>query len=134
MMEASEIVKLVTGLFTTGGLFYLLVDKFFGLGESRANIKRQEVENKKETIEYGISMVSIYNEIDKIVESKTMPIQMKLDEALDRIDQLESKYCCYREDCPDRILRSADCERMEILGKMVNRKLICGHKDKEDNG
>ena len=47
MMEASEIVKLVTGLFTTGGLFYLLVDKFFGLGESRANIKRQEVENKK---------------------------------------------------------------------------------------
>ena len=130
-MDAAELIRLITGLFTTGGIFYLLVEKVCGVRESQAKVKHQEVENKKETVEYGVSMVTIYNEIDKIVESKTRPIQTKLDKALDRINQLE-KYYCYKENCPDREQRDKDCVRAHFIDKLGKLNTACNNKEDSD--
>lgn len=114
-MEWTTIINSFISLCATGGVVYLIVDKLFARKETKAKIKHQEVENKKETIEYGVSMVSIYNEIDKIVESKTKPIQEKLDHALTRIDDLESNWCCFREDCEFRIRSRRHMQKVKAL-------------------
>lgn len=141
MMEAESIISIVTGLCGAGGIIYLIVDKWLTRRESRASVKHQEVENKKETVEYGITMVSIYNEIDKIVESKTRPIQDKLDHALVRIDDLEKNWCCFREDCYYRarsrkeLLKHktlTDAEQNLIRLQSKTEECVCKSNDKSE--
>lgn len=123
------IVGLITALCTTGGIIYLVVEKLFSRKQDREDVKHQQVENKKETIEYGITMVSIYNEIDKIVESKTAPIQDKLDQALTRIDNLEENWCCWREDCPQRIRSRKDAVLVKKIKSVADEAInsTCKH-------
>lgn len=109
-MEVLGIVTgLLTALCTAGGVIYLCVQKWFDKDKDKEEVKHQQGENIKEAVEYGVPMITIYNEIDKIVESKTRPIQEKLDAALTRIDILEDNYCCYRTECERRVRKAESC-------------------------
>lgn len=124
-----EWLTIIGSLCTTGGIIYLIVQKMFDKRKDKADVKHKEVLSKKETVEYGITMVSIYNEIDKIVESKTQPIQDKLDHALSRIDDLEENWCCFREKCKMRLhnRREAELESIANAIKDEAEKNCCNN-------
>lgn len=120
-MTAEVITSLVSSLLVSGGVVYLVVEKLFSRKQDQAEAKHREVESVRDTVEYGIPMISIYNEIDKIVEGKTRPIQDKLDMALKKIDVLEEN-ACFKRDCPTRISKKKHLERLENEAEKFNCK------------
>lgn len=111
---------IITSLAVTGGVLYLVVEHLLKNKQYKEEVKHQQVENKKETIEYGLPMVEIYNEIDKIVESKTKPIQDKLDKALGRIDNLETNWVCWRQNCDFRLRNKMDAKSEEVIDSVAH--------------
>lgn len=97
------IIEFICSACATGGVVYLIVERFLNRRRTKEEVKHQQVDNIKEAVNYGVPMITIYKQIDEIVEKKTAPIQEKLDTAIKRIGLLESTYCCYREHCKDRI-------------------------------
>lgn len=74
-----------------GGVIYLIVEKVLN--------------HRRDSIENASSIASLYKEIDGIVQSKTAPIEEKLDKALVELDGLK-EWRCYKKDCPKRALKS----------------------------
>lgn len=112
--------SIITTLAVSGGIVYLIVERILNHKKYKEEVKHQQVENKKEAIEYGLPMVEIYNEIDKIVESKTRPIQDKLDKALGRIDNLETNWVCWRQNCDFRLRNKKDAESEEVIDSVAH--------------
>lgn len=80
-----------------GGVAYLIVEKLFMRRSDKADAAAKEVQNARDA-------AHLYSEIDEIVKSKTAPIEAKLDKALSELDTIRRRWCCYRQDCDDRIL------------------------------
>lgn len=93
-----DILALVLG---GGGVIYLIVEKIFMRRIDGADAKGREVQNARDA-------AALYNEIDEIVKSKTEPIEAKLDKALSELDTIRRRWCCYRQDCDDRMLYEED--------------------------
>lgn len=106
-MDTSAILTLIASLCTAGGLIYLVVEKLFARRQDKADADKQVISN-------GNEVADLYLKIDQIVESKTKPIQDKLDVALGRIDDLEENWCCWRKNCKDRIHSKKDAQILEI--------------------
>ena len=84
-----------------GGVIYLIVEKLFMHRWDKADAKGKEVQNARDAAQ-------LYKEIDDIVQSKTAPIEEKLDRALAELDTIRKRWCCYRQDCDDRQLYADD--------------------------
>lgn len=110
-MSAENIISLVSALCVSGGVIYLVVQKLFERAKDKAEVRQQDTESKRATVEFGIPMIQIYNEIDKIVESKTAPIKEKLDTALDKIEILEEN-ACFKKECVSRVTKKSYLERL----------------------
>lgn len=91
------IIGLVTALCTSGGVVYLLIEKHYSRKKDDADAVTTEVSN-------GNDVADLYNKIDEIVERKTAPIRNELVTVKGQLEDLKSTWCCYREDCSQRIL------------------------------
>lgn len=96
-MSWETIVTLITALLTSGGILYLIVEKLFSRKKDKAEVKSAEIQN-------GNDVADLYNKIDEIVERKTAPIKSELGEVKGQLDEIKSHWCCYREECAQRIL------------------------------
>ena len=96
-MDWSAIIEGIVTFGTTGGVLYLIVEKLF-------ERKRNNVETKTVEISNGNEVADLYNKIDEIVERKTAPIKSELIEVKGQLEEIKSHWCCYREDCNNRLL------------------------------
>lgn len=96
-MDWSAIIEGIVTFGTTGGVLYLIVEKLF-------ERKRNNVETKTVEISNGNEVADLYNKIDEIVERKTAPIKSELTEVKGQLEEIKSHWCCYREDCNNRLL------------------------------
>lgn len=99
------IVGALVTLCSVGGVVYLIVEHLLNKDKTAEEVKQQQVENVKQAVEYGIPMVEIYKEIDKIIEAKNAPILAELKE-------IKENWCCYREACAHRVRNEADAKKM----------------------
>ena len=102
-MEWVEIVSLVLG---SGSVTYLLIDKLFSRRHDRAEAKSKEVET-------GSQILDLYKEIDVIVQEKLRPVMAKQDETLAELLEIKQHWCCYRQQCPERLLYKSDDDGKE---------------------
>lgn len=96
-MNWEAILALVTAVATSGGIVYLVVEKLFSRKKDKAEASSAEIHN-------GNDVADLYNKIDEIVERKTAPIKTELVEVRGQLDEIKSHWCCYKEECRDRIL------------------------------
>lgn len=93
--------ELIISVLGGGGILYLVVDKvldkIFSRRQDNANVKTTTISN-------GSDLAKLYKEVDEIVQSKTAPIEEKLDKALAELDTLKTHWCCYRKDCDRRVI------------------------------
>lgn len=92
-----DLIEIITLALSGGGVTYLVIEKLFSRRHDRAEAKGREVETSSQ-------VVDLYNEVDKIVQSKTARLEDKLDKALTDLHEIKAHYCCYREQCKDRVL------------------------------
>lgn len=90
-------LEIVTLILSGGGVSYLVVEKMFSRRHDKAAAKGREVETSSQ-------VVDLYKEVDQIVQSKTAPLEDKLDKALTELHDIKTHYCCYREQCADRLI------------------------------
>ena len=104
-MEWSAVIGSLVTIFTTGGVAYLIVERLFDRKKDNAEAKSAEIHN-------GNDVADLYNKIDEIVERKTAPIKNELSEVKGKLANIESRWCCYREDCRDRVLYKRTIEKL----------------------
>lgn len=96
-----SLLSLVLQLSTTGGIIYLIVERFFPTRGEKAKAKTIEISNDN-------SIADLYNRIDEIVQKKitaeTRRICEELTEVKKELKEIKSHWCCYREECAERIL------------------------------
>lgn len=114
------IVGLLTTVLTTGGVGYLLVEHLLNKKLKHEEVRSQQADNVEKAVSYGVPMIQLYKEIDRIIAEKTDPIMTKLNEATERIRDLEDNYCCYRDSCEMRIRNRKDAERAETVDPKEN--------------
>lgn len=96
-MDIGTILEAVVTVGTTGSVLYLIVEKLFERRRSKAETHTVEISN-------GNEVADLYNKIDEIVERKTAPIKSELSEVRGQMDEIKSMWCCYKENCNDRVL------------------------------
>ncbi len=96
-MDFSSILQTVVTVGTSGGVLYLIVEKLFERKKNKAETKTLEIAN-------GNEVADLYNKIDEIVERKTAPIKGELSEVRGQLEEIKSTWCCYKENCSDRVL------------------------------
>lgn len=74
---------------TTGGVVYLIFERLFDLGKTRAEVSKAKTENAE-------SAIPLYREIREIVRSEVEPIKEEL-------EYIKVKWCCFRDDCEARL-------------------------------
>ena len=99
-------VDILAIFFGAGSIVYLIVEKLFMRRQDKADAQAKEIENAS-------NAAHLYNEIDEIVKSKTAPIEAKLDKALSELDTIRRRWCCYRQECNDRILYDDDLDDLD---------------------
>lgn len=82
-MDWQTILTAIIGLFSAGGVVYLLVDK--------------KVPSTTEKVENAEKAIPLYHDIREIVKEEVEPLKHEL-------DYLKTHYCCYRDQCEMRIL------------------------------
>lgn len=97
-MDWTSLIALLLG---GGGVTYLIIEKLFSLRHSRVEVQGKVVENSSQ-------VADLYKQIDDIVMKKTLPLEEKLDKALMELLEIKSHWCCYKENCNDRILFPRD--------------------------
>ena len=106
-----DIINAIITLATTGGVLYLIIEKIFSRKKDTAEAKSVEIANG--------------NEIDEIVERKTAPIKTELVDVKGQLEDMKSMWCCYREDCQERILYKKRDIELEALSRRCH---TCEHK------
>lgn len=88
-------------LCATGGIVYLIVEKLFSRPRDKADTQTIEIANDN-------NIADLYNKIDEIVQKKitaeTKRICDELTEVKQELKEIKSHWCCYREECEERIL------------------------------
>lgn len=108
------IFSVIVPLLSAGGVIYLLVDSYINRKKNKEEVKSQQVDNVEKAVSYGIPMIEIYKEIDKIVDSKTAPILAELKTTRAEMETLKNTYCCYRELCEMRLRTKEDAENKAV--------------------
>lgn len=109
------LLEIIIPLFSGGGVIYLLIQGWLERKKNREEIKSHQVENVEKTVSYGIPMIEIYKEIDKIVDSKTSPILAELKTTREEMETLKNTYCCYREICDMRMRTKDDAFNKNMI-------------------
>ena len=97
MMDWTTVIGTLATIGTSGGVLYLLVEKLFARKKDKADAKTVEIQNSND-------VADLYNKIDEIVERKTAPIKSELVEVKGQLEEIKSHWCCYREECNNRLL------------------------------
>ena len=113
-----DIINAIITLATTGGVLYLIIEKIFSRKKDTAEAKSVEIAN-------GNDVPDLYNKIDEIVERKTAPIKTELVDVKGQLEEMKSTWCCYREDCQERILYKKRDIELEALSRRCH---TCEHK------
>lgn len=95
----------IFGLFALEGVGYLIINKL-------VLSKKEKTEVKNDVIGNGTHLIDLYKEVDSIVESKTKPINEKLD----KLSEKFTKVACFRN-CEMRIRNEEDADRTHIFSK-----------------
>lgn len=103
-----EWVDIALAIIGTGGIGYLIVEKLFARRQDKAVAKATEIQSASDA-------ARLYNEIDEIVRSKTAPIEAKLDKALEEMETIKRRWCCYRQECTDRMLYQTEKENERTI-------------------
>lgn len=93
-----EILPIILG---GGSVIYLIVDRLFNWRHDKAVAHGREIETSSQ-------IADLYKQVDEIVQSKTSPLENKLDKALSELNDIKHHWCCYRENCDTRILFPQD--------------------------
>ena len=125
MEKLSIIIGMVTALCTTGGIIYLIIEKLFSRREDNAKAKSSEIQNSND-------IADLYDKIDSIVERKTAPIRGRLADMEKKLEELTSRWVCYK-DCPERVLYKKDICIANKINTIANEasSAICGGKSEE---
>ena len=118
------LLEVIIPLFSSGGVIYLLIQSWLHRRKNREELKSQQVDNVEKTVSYGIPMIEIYKEIDKIVDSKTAPILAELKTTREEMDTLKNTYCCYREICDMRMRTKDDAFNKNMIHEDWIKKII----------
>lgn len=100
----TAVLGFIGGLFVTGSAGYLIIDHILNKDKAKENVRQQKISNKKDVIGNGVSVLDLYKEVDSIVESKTKPLAIKIDQLNEKLD----KFGCFRRDCGKRIRNEED--------------------------
>lgn len=102
----TAILSFVGGLFVTGSAGYLIIEHVLNKDTRKEDVRKKKIENKKDVIGNGVSMLDLYKEVDSIVESKTKPLEIKIDQLNEKLD----KFGCFRRDCGKRLRNEEDAK------------------------
>ena len=92
------VVAIVSGVCTTGGVIYLIVERLFDLGKNKAEVRASKIHN-------GNDVADLYDKIDSIVERKTAPIKSELADVKYKLEEITSTWVCYDEECVKRTFK-----------------------------
>ena len=106
----TAILSFIGGLCVTGSVGYLIVEHVLTKDKRREDVKKQKIANGKDVIGNGVSMLDLYKEMDSIVESKTKPLETKIDLLNERLD----KFGCFRRNCAERVRNEEDIRAKEV--------------------
>lgn len=111
-MSTEIIIALVSffgGLLATGGVGYLVIEHLLNKNRKKEELKQQKVATNKDILGNGVSMLDLYKEMDVIVESKTKPLEEKIDQLNAKLD----KYGCFNSSCAVRVRYKGNNEKAE---------------------
>lgn len=128
-MEGIGTFEIIVGLLSGGSVIYLIVESIINHRKRREEVKASQVDSVEKAVNYGIPMVQLYEEIDRIVEKKTSPILERLDEAVSELETIKAHWCCYRDACEMRILNARDARMADPDDKYK----IIKHDNDKDN-
>lgn len=112
----TPLLTFLGGLFLTGGVGYLLIERLLDKNKNKEALKQQQAATSKDIIGNGVSMIELYKEVDQIVESKTKPLEDKIDILTNKIE----RFGCFRENCRERLRNELDSHVTQTQGQDNN--------------